>query len=139
VRSDNPTSLGGGSSARRVIEIKQSVIGPRAPTLRNVRPRKPSDYPQVSRAHMDVARKLSSPLLLGPPICDELIAFVEHVFTEEEAAVVRHLGFLSGKSIRALARAELRPVAEVEPIVRRVAFEKRAIAVRGRDGKERYS
>jgi Pyruvate/2-oxoacid:ferredoxin oxidoreductase delta subunit len=127
------------SSARRVIEIKQSVIGPRAPTPRNVRARKPSDYPHVSRAHMDVARALSSPLLLGPPICDELIAFVEHVFTEEEAAVVRHMGFVAGKSIRALARAERRPVEEVEPVVRRVAFEKRAVGVRGRAGKERYA
>lgn len=139
MRSDRQTPAGGDPSPRRVVEINQSIIGPRAPTVRNLRARKPGDYPHVPRAQMDLARRLSSPLLLGPPICDELIAFVQHTFTEEEAAVVRHLGFLSGKSIGALARAEHRPVEEVEPILRRVAFEKRAIAVRGKDGRTRYS
>ena len=54
--------------------------------------------PQV---YLDVARKLSSPLLMGPPICDELVAFVRHLFTEEEAGVVRHLGTFAGMTAAA--------------------------------------
>ena len=103
MNSDKHMHPSGSASARRVIEIKQSVIGPTAPRLRNLSARKSADYPHVARAHVDVARALSSPLLGGPPICDELIAFVEHTFTEEEAALVRHLGSLSGKSAQSLA------------------------------------
>ena len=46
---------------------------------------------------------------MGPPVCDELVALVEHLFTEEEASVVRHLGLLSGRTAAELARAEHRP------------------------------
>jgi len=45
--------------------------------------RRLGDYPGVSRAHLDVAKSYSSPLLLGPPICDEFIALVEHMYTGE--------------------------------------------------------
>jgi Pyruvate/2-oxoacid:ferredoxin oxidoreductase delta subunit len=126
------------SLTRRVIEVKESVIGPPEPRLRRVRETKLSDYPQVSAAHKEVARKLSSPLLLGPPICDELIAFVRHLLTEEEAGIVRHLSFMRPKSAEALAKAEGRRVEEIEPIVQRLALEKRCIAGSGPDHKRRY-
>jgi Pyruvate/2-oxoacid:ferredoxin oxidoreductase delta subunit len=76
---------------------------------------------------------------MGPPICDEMIAFVEHVFTEEEAAVARHLGFLMGTTVASLARAEHRREEEIEPIIRRLAFEKYAIVPAGADHKRRYT
>ena len=53
-----------------------------------VKARRISDYPHVPQVYLDVARTFSNPLLMGPPICDELIAFVRHLLTEEEAAVV---------------------------------------------------
>lgn len=127
------------SPARRVAEIKDGIIGPRDPLTRNVRERKLSDYPHVAGAHKEVARKLSSPLMMGPPICDELLAFVEHVFTEEEAGVAQHLGSWMGMTAQALARAEHRPVEEVEPIVRRLAFEKHVITAGGREDRRRYT
>ena len=62
-----------------------------------------ADDPNVSQAHRDVARRLSSPVLMGPPLCDELVALVEHLYSEEEARVVRHLPPVRGLSARAVA------------------------------------
>lgn len=120
--------MSGGSSARRVVEVQREVIGPVAPRAKRLRARSLDDYPHVPPAYREVARKLASPLLMGPPICDELMDFVQHVFTEEEAAVVRHLSPFSPKTARQVARAELRPVETIEPLLRRLALEKRVIA-----------
>jgi electron transport complex protein RnfB len=122
----------------RVIEVNKGVIGPRAPRPKTVRPRKISDYPAVPAVYLEVAQKLSSPLALGPPICDELIAVVQHLFTEEEAGVARHLARFTGRNAAELARAERRPLDEVEPILRRLGFEKRVIGAGGPDEDPRY-
>ena len=113
--------------ARRVIEINRQVIGPRPPKLSTVRPRTLDDYPHLPAAYRDMAGRLSSPLRMGPPICDELLALVQHLFTEEEAALARHLGLYRGRTARQLARAERRPVEEIQPILDRLSEEKRVI------------
>ena len=95
------------TAARRVIEVRQQIIGPTEPRRKTVRPTRPGDYPHVPRAHLDLARKLASPLLMGPPLCDELVAFVEHLVTEEEAGVMRRLGMFRGRSAAAVARASI--------------------------------
>jgi len=125
-------------SARRVIQVNKNIIGPTEPRRKTLQARKAGDYPNVPKAHLDLAKKLSSPMLIGPPICDELIALVEHTFTEEEAAAARHLGGLKGRTARHVARAEHRPVDQVEPILDRLAFQKRAIACYGPPEKRRY-
>ncbi len=125
-------------SARRVIEVHRGIVGPIAPRPCTVRPRKPDDYPHVALVYREVARRLSSPLLMGPPVCDELMAFVQHLFTEEEAAVVRRLSPLRGKTAEQVARAEHRPVEEVAEILQRLAQKKRAIGSTGSDGSQRY-
>jgi len=125
-------------NARRVIQVNQNIIGPCAPRPKTVRAKKVGNYPHVPRAHRELAKKLSSPLLLGPPICDELMAFIQHAFTEEEAALVRHLRPLKGRSAEDVAGIEHRPVDEVEPILQRLAFEKRAIACDGTADHRRY-
>ena len=68
---------------------------------------------------------------MGPPVCDELVALVEHLFTEEEAGVVRHLGLFSGRTAAELARAEHRPLDQIEPILDRLSQQKRIIARSG--------
>jgi formate hydrogenlyase subunit 6/NADH:ubiquinone oxidoreductase subunit I len=123
---------------RRVIPINPHIVGPREPKLRNVRQRQAADYPSVPQVYRDAARKLSSPLMIGPPICDELMAFVQHLFTEEEAGVVRHLRQFVGRSAAQVARAEHRPVEQVEPILRSLALRKRAITASGKGEKTRY-
>jgi len=125
-------------SSRHVIPVNRHIVGPDEPKLRTVRPRKISDYPGVPKAYLDVAQKLSSPLLMGPPLCDELLAFVRHLFTEEEAGAVRHLHLYRGRTAAQVARAEHRPVHEVEPILRRLAVELHAIVGSGPDGDRRY-
>lgn len=123
---------------RRVIRVQKGIIGPREPKTKTVRAKRAGDYPGVAAAHLELAKRLSSPLLMGPPICDELIAVVEHTFTEEEAALVRHLGCMRGRSAEAVARAEHRPVHQVEPVLERMAVGKRTIAREGAEGNRRY-
>ena len=118
-------------SGRRVIEVQGRVVGPTEPRLKVLRPRKLSDYPHVPGVYHDVARQLSSPARMGPPVCDELMALVQHVFSEEEAGVVRHLGLLSGRSAAELARAEHRPIDQVQPILDRLSNEKRVVVRSG--------
>ena len=123
---------------RRMIEVKQGIVGPVASRPASVRAKRNADFPGASRVHLDVATKLASPLLSGPPLCDELLAFVQHLFTEEEAAVVRHLGQFQGKSAADIAKAEHLPIEKVAPILQRLATGKRAIAASGPPGMEKY-
>ena len=118
-------------SGRRVIEVQGRIVGPTEPRLKVVRPRKLSDYPHVPGVYRDVARQLASPARMGPPVCDELMALVQHLFSDEEAGVVRHLGLLSGRSAADLARAEHRPVDQIQPILDRLSDEKRVIVRSG--------
>jgi Pyruvate/2-oxoacid:ferredoxin oxidoreductase delta subunit len=127
-----------GQPARRVVQVKGHVIGPLEPKPRNLKPVKITDFVGVPGVYLDVAKKLSSPLLMGPPICEELMGFIRHLFTEEEAGVVRHLSVFSGKSSEDLARAERRDVEQLRPILHTLAIEKRAITATGTDGDMRY-
>jgi len=40
---------------------------------------------------MAVVKDYSGILLIGPPMCDELVSLVEHMFSEEEAEVAHCL------------------------------------------------
>jgi hypothetical protein len=122
----------------RVIQVKAGIVGPREPRLRSVRPKKISDYPGVPAPYLEVAKIYSNPLLMGPPICDELIALVEHMYSEEEASLVRHLRALPGKTAAAVAAAAHRPVEEVRPILERLAHEKFVLLSSGIGNKKRY-
>lgn len=126
------------SSARRIIEVGQQVVGPTEPRLKTVQPRRLSDFANVPQVYRDVAVQLSSPSRMGPPICDELMDFVQHVFTEEEAALVRHMGLRTGPNARAIARAERRSVDQIQPILDRLAKEKRVVVSSGEGEKTQY-
>lgn len=123
---------------RRIIEVNQPITLTSGMSPQPLRQRALREFAGVPRPYLDVARKLSSPLLSGPPLCDELIAFVQHLLTEEEAAVMRHLGGFRGRSAAAVAKAEHRPVEQIEPILNRLALEKRCIACTGPDHARRY-
>ena len=60
-------------SNRRVIPIQASIPDVALPHVPSVRARSVSDYPGVSLGHRGVAQNYANPLLLGPPVCDELI------------------------------------------------------------------
>jgi hypothetical protein len=95
-------------------------------------------YPAVSRAHLDVAKTYSSPLLVGPPLCDELVALVEHMFTGEEADLVRHLRPWLPRSAASLARASGRTPAEAARLLRGLSHDKCVLFSYGRGEKERF-
>jgi Pyruvate/2-oxoacid:ferredoxin oxidoreductase delta subunit len=122
----------------RVIQVKSGVVSPREPRPRTVVARKITDYPEVPDGYLEVARNYSHPLLAGPPICDELIALVMHMFTEEEAAVVRHMKPFSRKSAADLAAAEHRPLGEVLGILSRLADELHILLRTGKGDDSRY-
>ena len=126
------------TQARRVIRVNKSIIGPGKPRQRTVRVKKVGDYPGVPAAYLDLAKKLSSPLLMGPPICDELIAFVRHTFTEEEAGLVCRLSLTRGRGAQQLAQAEQRPEDEIRAVFEHLAVGKRAIAASGTGVQRRY-
>lgn len=99
---------------------------------------KPGDYRAVSRAHLDIAENYTSPLILGPPLSDELIALIEHMFTEEEAELARHIKPWRPKTAAKIAAAEGRPVGEARAILHRLAHEKYVLFSFGEDERERY-
>jgi Pyruvate/2-oxoacid:ferredoxin oxidoreductase delta subunit len=123
---------------RKVIRVEKSFIGPEKPRSKTLVRKRLSEYPGVSRAHLAAAKRLSSPLLLGPPICDELIAFVEHTFTEEEADVVRRLSAVRGRTAAEIANRVGEPPEEVCAVLDHLALEKRAIASSGPAADRRY-
>lgn len=96
-------------------------------------------HPGVSEAHLALAKIYSSPSLSGPPLSGKLIALVEHMYTEEEADILRHLKPMRAKKATSLAKAARRPVGEVAAILKRLAHEMNLILPVGRDGDERYS
>jgi Pyruvate/2-oxoacid:ferredoxin oxidoreductase delta subunit len=127
------------NSGTRVIQVNRSIIEPAGPRLKTVKPRKIGDYPRVPRAYLQAAQKLSSPFLFGPPICDELMALVQHLFIEEEAGLVRHMLPFIGKTASYLARMEHRPIEDVKPILDNLAFQKRAVLCFGPDNRRKYA
>jgi len=74
-------------SAGRVIQIKDGIVGPREPRLRSVRPKKISDYPGVPVPYLEAAKMYSNPLLMGPPICDQLIALPKTKRARQQCAL----------------------------------------------------
>lgn len=130
--------MSGTHRPRTVIRVEKNIVGPELPRSKTVRSRRLSDYPHVAAPHLAVAKRLSSPLLMGPPICDELIAFVQHTFTEEEADVVRCLSIMRGLTAEQIAAKARRPLDEVQPVLDRLALQKRAIGCRGSAEQRRY-
>ena len=97
------------------------------------------DHDSPSGAQMTLARAYSSPFMLGPPMCDELIAIVRHMFTEDEADIVQHLKPMRARTAAGLARSSGRPLAEVEKALRHLAHDLFVIISFGSGRNERFS
>lgn len=93
----------------------------------------------VSRAHLEVAKTYSSPLLMGPRMCDELMALVEHMLTDEEADVMRHMKPFRPRTAAGLAKASGRTLEEIKPILHGLAHEKYILASVGEGRREVFS
>jgi Pyruvate/2-oxoacid:ferredoxin oxidoreductase delta subunit len=93
--------------------------------------------PGVTPAQLKIVEFYSQAFILGPPPSKELLAFVVHLYTPEEAEVVQHLPLIYGRTARAISPKIKRPENEVEIILSRIADEKRAILAFGEPGKPR--
>jgi len=126
------------SGPSRIIQIKDGVVGPREPRLRSVKARKITDYPGVPGPYRQIAQSYSNPLIMGPPICDELMALVQHMYSEEEAAIVQHLRPPLPKRAASLAAAAHRAEEEVRAILKRLVDDRGLLFSTGEGDKARY-
>lgn len=116
---------------------KGGIIGPIEPRQRRVKEKNIGDYPGVPEAYLEVAEHYG-PGLSGAPLCDELVALIQHMFTEDEADVIRHLKPKEVKTAAEIAERAHRPVEEVRAILDVLAREKFIIASSGRPPATRY-
>ncbi len=119
--------------------INGGVVGPRAPLGKTYKIKSPGDYPNVAQAYHDVAKLYSSPRLMGPPICDEFMALIQHMFTEEEASIARHFKPFQRKTAAQIAGKAHRPVAEVKEILERLGRVKFVLLSMGDEADRRYA
>lgn len=95
-------------------------------------------YPAVSEAHVEIARTYSSPSLQGPRMCPELVAFVAHLFTDEEAQVVRHMKPWRPRTAASLSRSSGLDPEEVRRMLSGLAHEKFILLSAGSGARERF-
>jgi len=114
-----------------MVRVKDGVIGPIEPQKPNIKVKTPGDYPSTRKSYLEVARNYG-PDLSGPPLCDELVELIQHMFTEEEADTIQHLKPGESKTAQEIAERAHRPVEEVRPILNVLAREKYIIVSRGR-------
>ena len=126
------------NTSRRVLAVHSSLEPLPAALPRRLPVRRRSDFPNATGAHLDVAVKLSSPLMMGPPLCSELVALVQHVFTEDEARLVRRIPLFRGRTAAKIAVAERRPIDEVTASLEHLATKRRAIGAVGTAGQRKY-
>ncbi|OGP57256.1 MAG: hypothetical protein A2V67_00990 [Deltaproteobacteria bacterium RBG_13_61_14] len=124
-------------AGNRLIEIKAGKVGPIKPRQKTVKVKQPGDYPGLPPVYLEICQNYRK-FMEGPPLCDELVALVQHMFTEEEASVVRYLGPLTMLPADKVAEKANRPVEEVRPILDELAEEKHIIVSFGPAGAKTY-
>jgi len=125
-------------TGNRMIGVRNGVIGPSEPRKRSLQEKQIGDYPGVPGAYLEIA-EIYGPKLMGPPLCDELMALIQHMFTEEEASVVRHLKPGAMLSAEQVAAAEHRPAEEVLAILEHLATDLYILMSFGEPGKKLYT
>ena len=95
------------------------------------------DAPGILKAHLNVAELYSR--MLGPKMCDELVALVQHMFTEEEAEVVQHMRPFLPKTAAGLAKASGRTLEQIKPTLQSLAHEKYILISAGSGRREVFT
>lgn len=111
---------------------------PQVDVSSRVKVRKLNDYPEIQPAYRNIARNYATPLLIGPPLCDELMALILHMYTEDEAQLAQHVTSPVGISAREITRREKLPVEHVLLILDRVIKEKGILISIGSGAGKRY-
>jgi len=126
------------TAGNRFIKTENGMTGPVSPHPVKIDERKPEDYGDLPQVYLDVA-EMWGPRFGGPPLCDEWVAVLKHLFTEEEAGAVRHLkGAREGKTAEDIAKAEHRPVDEIRRIMDNLTDNKRILNSFGQGEKRTY-
>ncbi len=98
----------------------------------------PGDYPGMAKAYLDIAKTYTSPLLLGPRFCDELVSLVEHMYTLEEAELVRHMKPMLPRTAAGLAKASGTSPEEAARLLKGLAEEKCVIVSMHKGGRDLF-
>ncbi len=126
------------SAGNRFIQKKDGIIGPVEPHPVEVQERKPEDYPDLPQVYLDVA-DMWGVRFGGPPLCDEYVAVIQHLFTEEEAKMARHLkSARMGKTASEIAAAEDCSMEEVMRVMDVLTDEKRILLAGKPEKNRRY-
>lgn len=97
-----------------------------------------SDYPDLPAAYRNIAKNYATPLLIGPPLCDELIHLVQHMYTEEEASLAQHVRSPLGISAGEIARKEHQSLASVSEVLDHLIADKGILLSIGHGIHKRY-
>ncbi|MEW6076656.1 MAG: 4Fe-4S dicluster domain-containing protein [Thermodesulfobacteriota bacterium] len=127
------------SKATTIIQINQGIVGPKPPLTKSLRIKPLGAYPDVAEAFRETARLYASPLLAGPPVCDELMDLIMHMFTEEEADIVRHFKPMMRMTAEKAAKASHRPVEDARKVLDRLSREKFILLAMGDGPKRKYT
>jgi len=92
-----------------------------------------------TEAHHRLTRYYSSPLLLGPPRSDDLLALVMHIYTEEEADVAQHLRPLRPRTAAQLAGPCGRGADEVARVLDHLSYKKNVLLSWGAAEERKYA
>jgi H+/Na+-translocating ferredoxin:NAD+ oxidoreductase subunit B len=96
------------------------------------------DYAGLPSAYRNIAKNYATPLIIGPPLCDELITLILHMYTEEEARLAQHVTSPLGISAREIAHKEHLNVERVVTVLDRLISEKGILLSLGRGSGKRY-
>ena len=121
----------------RVIEV-QSKSRPARAAEEDLRPTRPSDYPHVAGVLAGRGPETRQPAADGPAAVRRTGRAGRTPVTEEEAGVVRHWACSRPQRRADSPAPNTARWTQVEPILRRLAEEKRVIAASGPDGKQPY-
>ncbi len=95
---------------------------------------------RTPKVYHEVARNFGNKRFTNLLIKDNLISHFEKMFTEEEASVVRHLGYYPmGKTADSVARAERKSVQEVQEILDSLVNDRQLLISYGSDKNKRYA
>ena len=88
-----------------------------------------------TEAHHRLTRHYASPLMLGPPRSDDLLALVMHIYTDDEADLVQHLPPLRPRTAAQVASRSGRGAEETARVLEHLARQKNVLLAWGKERK----
>jgi len=94
----------------------------------------------VSPSHIKVAENYSEPSLLGPPLSDDLVGLIQHMYSEDEARVLQYLTPWSSRTAGSLARLSDTSERDVRKVLESIVSFQDSLLVFGEDeSSKRYN